>query len=170
MQAEMRICVGSQGSCENCITRKIGGFYVSIVCLEGSCGDELRKLLESIKEEHVRRLQVMCRGAGGCVEVVLRDGELCCPTRLRDMPGISSLIDALKPRGTVVEVSRGVVTICSSLDEGLDKAVERIRDAFLLLDSVFDMQRRIAEGVAKSIMLANRSEAKGGGAGSGKKG
>ena len=165
MQAEMRICIGAQSGCDNCITRRIGSFTVSIQCLEGECGDQLRRILESLREEDVRRLQVMCRGAGGCVEVVLRDGELCCPTRLRDMPGISSLIDALRPKGTTVEVSRGTITICSTLEEGVEKAVERIRNAFLLLDSVYDMQRRIAEGVAKSIMLTNKPEAGGGGAG-----
>ena len=168
MQAEMRICVGTQPSCENCLSKRVGGFVVTVSCLEGDCGAELKKLVDELNEEHVRRLQVMCRGAGGCVEVIVRDGELCCPTRLRDMPGISSLIDALRPKGAVIEVSRGTVILCASLDEGLAKAVERIRDAFLLLDSVYDMQRRIAEGVAKSIMLANKPGSKGGGAERGK--
>ncbi len=173
---ELRICISGveyRQACrtENCVSKRVGSFDVYVTCVEGECGD-LERILEGISENVVKRLQVMCSGAGGCSEASIEDGMLCCRTMLEPMPGLASLINALKKRGIEVHAERGQVIICASIDRGLDDAVEAIRSAFLLLESVYDTQRRIAEGVAKSITVGGLigSEGKGHGERGGRKG
>ena len=168
MQAEIRICaVGGPRECgANCVEKRVGPFTVYVICSGEACVDEARKLLDALSEAALRRLQGVCRGAGGCLEAFIDNGRLCCHTVLSEMPGMASLIQALRRQGVDVEVERGVVTLCAevkSIDkQAIEKCVDRLRNAFLLLESVYDMQRRIAEGVAKGIMLAGERQGEGG--------
>ncbi len=166
---ELRICISGveyKQACKagSCVSKRIGSFDVYVTCVEGECGD-LEKILEGINESVVRRLQVMCSGAGGCSEASIEDGMLCCRTMLEPMPGLASLISALRKRGIEVHAERGQVIICAGIERGLEEAVEAIRSAFLLLESVYDTQRRIAEGVAKSITVGGLASPKGRGHG-----
>ncbi len=175
MRAEIRICAaGALRECgENCVEKRIGPFTVYVICSGEDCMGEARKLLDAMHDNILRRLQGVCRGAGGCLEAFVDEGRLCCHTVLSEMPGLASLIQALRKQGVSVEVERGVVTLCADIEEvdtkSLEKSVDRLRNAFLLLESVYDMQRRIAEGVAKGIMLAGGRQGEGGRSG-GKRG
>ncbi|AEM38000.1 hypothetical protein Pyrfu_0128 [Pyrolobus fumarii 1A] len=152
---EVRICMSGLKYgvvCEeSCIRKNIGSFDVYVICHAGECDSSVRELAEKFDENVVRKLQAICTGVGGCSEIMIENESLCCRTRLENMPGLSSLISALKKKGIKVNVQRGQVVICAQLGD-INEAAENIRSAFLLLESVYDTQRRIAEGVAKSIM------------------
>ncbi len=159
--AQLIICVlgaKESGECTppRCYSRRIMNREVRLVC-QNTCSKELLDVLERLDEQSVKILQNICVGIGGCAEALIVDDKLCCITRLESMPGLRALSDVMGTKGVTVSLERGSIKLCVKHEGDIKKVVEKIRDAFLVLESVYDTQRRIAEGVAKSISMMSGS-------------
>ncbi len=154
-RAQLVICVigakqGSECRPPSCHSRRIMNKEVKLICSE-ECTKDLLNILERLDEQTVRMLQNICIGVGGCAEASIDEDKLCCVTRLESMPGLKSLSNALEGRGVKISLEKGLIKLCVGFDSDIRKVAENIRNVFLILESVYDTQRRIAEGVAKSI-------------------